>query len=233
MDIRSKAILEAAIKEYIKSGQPVSSKELTAKYDFGLKWASIRRELGKLTKEGYLDQLHTSGGRVPTDKGYQYFIGSTLDNVATSRRVINERYGGMANNLLSGELKSFVEDFSEETKSLGVGRKEQQVYKSGLDDLFEQIDLETKNELQEIVRDFELLDKRLEDLGNKIAKAPEAPQVFVGKSPITSSRNLSVILDSYDIDGNKILIAIVGPKRMDYDKNLQLFKLLRNYVDDF
>lgn len=232
MDLRTKAILEAAIKEYIKSGEPVSSKELTAKYDFGLKWASIRRELGKLTKEGYLDQLHTSGGRVPTDKGYQFFIGSTLDNVAVSRKVLNDRYGGMANNLLSGELKSFVEDFSEETKSLGVGQKEHQVYKSGLGDLFEQIDLDTKNELQEIVRDFELLDKRLEDLGNKITKALEAPQVFVGKSPITASRNLSVILDSYDIGGNKVLIAIVGPKRMDYDKNLQLFKLLREYVDE-
>jgi transcriptional regulator of heat shock response len=232
MDVRSKAILEAAIKEYIKSGQPISSKELTEKYDFGLKWASIRRELGKLTKDGYLDQLHTSGGRVPTDKGYQFFIGNTLDNVATSRKVINDRYGGMANNLLSGELKSFVEDFSEETKSLGVGQKDRQVYKSGLDDLFEQIDLETKNELQEVVRDFELLDKRLEDLGSKILKSLEAPQVFVGKSPITSSRNLSVILDSYDIDGNKILIAIVGPKRMDYDKNLQLFKLLREYIEE-
>jgi transcriptional regulator of heat shock response len=54
----------------------------------------------------------------------------------------------------------------------------------------------------------------------------------VGKSPITSSRNLSVILDSYDIDGDKILIAIVGPKRMDYDKNLQLFKLLREYIEE-
>lgn len=232
MDVRSKAILEAAIKEYIKSGQPVSSKELSEKYDFGLKWASVRRELGKLTKEGYLDQLHTSGGRVPTDKGYQFFIGNTLDNVATSRRVINERYGGMANNLLTGELKNFVEDFSEETKALGVGRKGQQVYKSGLDELFDQIDLDTKTELSEIVRDFELLDKRMEDFASKMLKSLSAPEVFVGKSPITSSRNLSVILDTYDIDGNKILIAVVGPKRMDYDKNLRLFKLFRDYVDE-
>ena len=91
MNLRSKSILEAAVKEYIRSGEPVSSKELAGKYDFGIKWAAIRRELGILTKEGFLDQRHTSGGRVPTDKGYQFFVANTLDQAATSQKILKDR----------------------------------------------------------------------------------------------------------------------------------------------
>ena len=70
MNVRTKAILEAAIKHYIREGKPVSSKELAKDYDFGVKDATVRNELNELTREGFLMQTHTSGGRVPTDKGY-------------------------------------------------------------------------------------------------------------------------------------------------------------------
>ena len=232
MDLRTKAILETVIKEYIKTGNPVSSKELASKYDFGVKWASIRRELGNLTKLGYLIQFHTSGGRVPTDKGYQFFIDNTLDDVVDSKKILNNRYNSLTDNLHKGSLRDFIREFSDETKLLGVGQKEKEseVYKSGLDELFNKLDLDTKNDLHEIVRDFEMLDRRLEEIRNRIFRSLPSPQVFLGKkSPITSSENLSVILDSYSIDGQRIVIAVIGPKRMDYSKSLKLFKLFHQY----
>lgn len=239
MNLRSKTILEAAIKEYIKSGQPVSSKELANKYDFGVKWASVRSELGKLTKEGFLAQLHTSGGRVPTDKGYQFFVAQTLDDAVDSKKILSRRHGGVSQrrygeligDLQKGNLRDFVEDFSEETKLLGVGQKEKdrEVYKSGLDELFGKLDLRYKKEFYEIVKDFEMLDRRLEAMRSRLFHTLSAPQVFIGKkSPITKSGNLSVILDKYEADGQRILIAVIGPKRMDYDKNLKLFKRLHD-----
>ncbi len=229
MNLRSKTILEAAIKEYIKSGQPVSSKELADKYDFGVKWASVRGELGKLTKDGFLAQLHTSGGRVPTDKGYQFFVAQTLDDMADSKKILSQRrHGELADDLQKGNLRDFVEEFAEETKLLGVGQKEKgrEVYKSGLDELFEQLNLGNKKEFHEIIRDFEMLDKRLEAMRSRLFHTLGA-RVFIGKkSPITKSDNLSVIMDTYDVGGQKVLIAIIGPKRMDYDKSLKLFKSL-------
>ncbi len=238
MNLRSKSILEAAIKDYIQSGEPVSSKELAKVCDFGVKDATIRAELNRLTKEGFLAQLHTSGGRVPTDKGYQFFVGSTLSNVAISNKILKSgRYGLLAENLRRGLIRDFVELFAEETKLLGVGQKEMvrqthhkeepEVYKFGLDSLFAQLDLKAKNEFQEVVEDFEKLDQRLKGLREQLFKSMKLPQVFIGKtSPITKSKNLSVILDNYDIGGRKVLIAIIGPKRMDYKKNLELFKRL-------
>src|SRR3989338_4082927 len=211
MNLRSKTILETAIKEYIRSGNPVSSRELEKKYDFGVKEATIRNELGRLTKDGFLDQLHTSGGRVPTDKGYQFFVGSTLDNVATSNRILSERYSGLAGDLKQGKLREFIEAVSDETKLLGVGKKDkgQDAYKSGL-------------------QDFESLDKRIDIMKEKIFNTLSLPQVFIGKSPITQSKNLSVVMDSFNIKGGKVLVAIIGPKRMDYDKTLKVFKNLKD-----
>ena len=112
MNLRSKSILEAAIKEYIKNGDPVSSRELGKKYDFGVKEATIRNELNRLTKDGFLDQLHTSGGRVPTDKGYRAFVESTFDDVMDSKKILNNHYAALASNLRKGSLKDFIEDFS-------------------------------------------------------------------------------------------------------------------------
>lgn len=226
---RTKSILEAAIKEYIKSGEPVSSKDLTKKYRFGVKDATIRNELNLLTKEGFLEQLHTSGGRVPTDKGYEFFVGETADDVFASKKILDTKCHSLIGNLRGGHLRDFVEAFSEETKSLGVGRREKdaEVYKSGLEELFEQLDVRTKDEMHEIIHDFERLDERLHEMGKKIFSSIKAPRVFIGnRSPITKSRHLSVIMDSYPVGDCKVLIAIIGPKRMDYDKNLKLFKSL-------
>ena len=215
----------------------MSSKELAKDFDFGVKGATVRNELNRLTKDGFLAQLHTSGGRVPTDKGYQFFVAQTLSDVADTRRVMNEHYGALAGDLKHGKLKDFVEAMSDETKLLGVGKKEKErtVYKSGLNELVDHLDMESKQEFQEIVQDFEMLDKRMGALRERVSgKALPAPQVFIGKqSPITHSESLSVILDSYDVDGEKVLIALIGPKRMDYSKNVKLLKLFHHYFKDY
>ncbi len=233
LSARSQSILEAAIKEYIKTGEPVSSKELAKKYGFGVKDATIRNELNQLTKDGYLMQAHTSGGRIPTDKGYQFFVEKTNDNVNDSRKLLRERTSAKLNReMKKGSLKDFVEAFSKETRLLGVGQMEKgmEVYKSGLNDLFNHLDVETKDEMQEVIRDFEMLDRRLAEIGDELCQALEAPKVFIGKkSPITQSENLSVIVDSFDMNGNRVLVAIVGPKRMEYERYL---KLLNSFHDD-
>src|SRR3989344_8939502 len=107
MDFRTKTILEAAVKDYIKNGEPVSSKGLAKKYKFGVKDATIRAELNRLTKDGFLAQLHTSGGRVPTDKGYQLFVEGALDNALDASSIM-KRYKGLASDLHQGKIRDFV-----------------------------------------------------------------------------------------------------------------------------
>ncbi len=232
LNTRQQSILEAAIKEYIKTGEPVSSRELSRNYDFGVKDATIRNELNWLTKEGFLAQPHTSGGRVPTDKGYGLFVQNTYENVLDSKKIISTVKGRLAGNMKKWNLRDFVEAISAGTKLLGVGQGSSEVYKFGLDDLFECLDTDARQDLNEIIRDFESLDKRMREFQKKFIQKLSAPQVFIGKkSPITYSDNLSVIVDSYKIEGKKVIIAVIGPKRMDYDKNLKFLKSLHELYE--
>jgi len=233
MNIRSKSILEATIKEFIKTGEPVSSKDLGKKYKFGVKDATIRNELNALTKEGFLAQLHTSGGRVPTDKGYKFFVEETVEDVIASKEIMDNRCNTLLGDLQGGHLRDFVEAFSDETRLLGVGQREKETYKSGLDSLFEQLDLDTKDDIHEIIHDFERLDERMHEMSRKLLGELKEAKVYIGnQSPITKSKNLSVIIDSYPVGDFKVLIAIVGPKRMDYDRNLKLFKSLHKRINE-
>lgn len=80
MTERRQLLLALAIKEYVKKAQPVGSETL-ARLDLGISSATIRNELAALEEEGYLTHPHTSAGRVPTEKGYRYFVETLMDNL--------------------------------------------------------------------------------------------------------------------------------------------------------
>ena len=85
--IRQTEILNNIVREYIDLAQPVPSQLLARKYDFGIKPAMVRIELQKLTDKGFLYQPHTSAGRVPTDKGYRFFVDRLLEKELSSFEV--------------------------------------------------------------------------------------------------------------------------------------------------
>ncbi|MFQ3574124.1 MAG: heat-inducible transcriptional repressor HrcA [Thermodesulfovibrionales bacterium] len=78
LDERTKKILYAVIQSYINNPEPVGSRYVTKKYDFGVSPATIRNIMADLEELGFLTQPHTSAGRVPTDMGYRFFVDSLL-----------------------------------------------------------------------------------------------------------------------------------------------------------
>src|SRR6478672_11008837 len=74
LDERKAAILRAVVEEYIETAQPVGSGHVAPAVNVSS--ATVRNELATLEQEGYLQQPHTSAGRVPTEKGYRYFVDS-------------------------------------------------------------------------------------------------------------------------------------------------------------
>ncbi len=71
---RQRAILKLIVQEHVATGRPVGSKSLTERYAIGVSSATIRNEMSELEGSGFVQQLHTSGGRVPTDRGYRYYV---------------------------------------------------------------------------------------------------------------------------------------------------------------
>lgn len=74
MDERKKKILQAVIDEYVNTAEPVSSSALVEKYNLQYSSATVRNELAELEKNGYLDKTHTSSGRIPSEKGYRFYV---------------------------------------------------------------------------------------------------------------------------------------------------------------
>jgi len=76
---RSKRVLAALVRQYIASGEPVASSLLVATAGLGVSSATVRNTLAQLEEEGFVSQPHTSAGRVPTDRGYRFYVDLLLE----------------------------------------------------------------------------------------------------------------------------------------------------------
>ena len=75
---RHQRILQATVKHYIATAEPVGSKTLIQEYDFSVSSATVRNVMGKLEKAGFLYQPYTSAGRIPSDSGYRIYVDRLL-----------------------------------------------------------------------------------------------------------------------------------------------------------
>ena len=87
LDERKTAILRAVVQEYIATGQPVGSAHVAAIAGVKVSPATVRNDMAMLEQEGYLVQPHTSAGRIPTDKGYRFFV-DALEPAGKPNKVI-------------------------------------------------------------------------------------------------------------------------------------------------
>ena len=111
LDARKASILEAVVAEHIDTAQPVGSSSIAHSADISVSPATIRTEMVSLEREGYLAQPHTSAGRIPTDKGYRYFVDHLGNGVlgAAQQRQLGEFFAN---------VRGEVEDVLEQTSTL-------------------------------------------------------------------------------------------------------------------
>jgi heat-inducible transcriptional repressor len=84
MDDRKRRVLLAIIQDYILTAEPVGSRTISRKYDIGVSPATIRNEMADLEEMGYIEQPHTSAGRIPSDKGYRYYVDFLMERLRLS-----------------------------------------------------------------------------------------------------------------------------------------------------
>lgn len=131
---RQKTILGTIIEEYIQTGEPVGSAILDKKYNLGVSPATIRNEMAKLKKEGYLAQPHASAGRVPTPMALRFYIKelmkekelSVAEEVAVKERIWDYRFEP------EKLLREITKALAEKTKALALAAtKEGNLYHAG------------------------------------------------------------------------------------------------------
>ena len=221
---RTQTILETAVGDFIKIGRPITSEYLYEEYDFGIKPATIRLELNALSELGYFFQTHPSGGRFPTNKAYRFFVEQTRARIPEN---IAKNVMSLAREFLLDEKTSFLEDlagqFSVASVVWGASGNAQS---SNLSNLLGSVEADKKNDLIGIVEDCEMLPERFGGLTEEFRDGA-LPKVFVGKSSIAKSDCISILTGNFFTDSGEFTLAIIGPKRMDYERSMALFKSIQ------
>ncbi len=229
---RQKSILNAVIRDYVATAEPVASADLVRKYRLAYSPATVRNELMALDQAGYLAQPHTSAGRLPTDKGYRYFIAHLGDADGLTDREERELAAlrGCTDALEFAKQSSRLMAHLTRNLALAGFPEEDLFYKSGLQAVMQEPefgDLDLMHEFSALVDHIEEAVVRYFD--------PEdyaEPQTFIGsENPIREARRYGMIVSSLATPfGKESLIALVGPKRMDYQHNLAILRHFREVL---
>ncbi|HBT20318.1 MAG TPA: HrcA family transcriptional regulator [Peptococcaceae bacterium] len=119
LDERKEKILLAIIQDYIATAEPVGSRTISRKYELGVSPATIRNEMADLDEMGLIEQPYTSAGRIPSDKGYRYYVDFLMEKYPLSAEVqqaVRERFKRKLSDLeevirTTGELLSHMTDY--------------------------------------------------------------------------------------------------------------------------
>lgn len=111
LDDRKKKILQAIINDYISNAEPVGSRTVARKHELGLSSATIRNEMSDLEEMGYLTQPHTSAGRIPSDKGYRFYV----DQLMNARCLTVEEIGS-----IKSALETRINELSQLLKQASI-----------------------------------------------------------------------------------------------------------------
>lgn len=111
LDDRKKKILEAIIDDYISTAEPIGSRSVARKHELGLSSATIRNEMADLEEMGYLAQPHTSAGRIPSDKGYRFYVNElmkashlTMDEITSIKTAMDTKINELGQLLKQASL---------------------------------------------------------------------------------------------------------------------------------
>jgi len=216
MTERQEQILSAIIEQYAEVASPVGS-SLLAKA-FGVSSATVRSEMAELERLGYITQPHTSAGRVPTDKGYRLYVNSIAGEESKSagplvgkERALTARvsHGGVPERIIRNAVDTLVEL----THNLGLATIGNQLYMSGLSNLFGQPEFMNGSQVQEVARLLDNLEPWLRET------APNEPlSVYIGReNPIGRGAGCSLIISRFRSPySDRSYVGVLGPTRQSY-----------------
>ncbi|MCA9330705.1 transcriptional regulator [Candidatus Saccharibacteria bacterium] len=221
MTLRQQRLLAAIVEQYAEVASPVGS-SLLAKV-FGVSSATIRSEMAELERLGYITQPHTSAGRMPTDKGYRFYVNSlseadensVLERRAERALTARVEHGGMPERTIRNAVDTLVEL----THNLGIATIGDQLYMSGLGNLFGQPEFVDASHVQQVARLLDNLEPWLREA------APNEPlSVYIGaENPIGRSAQCSLIISRFRSPySDKSYVGVLGPTRQSYREVMQL-----------
>lgn len=229
---RQEKLLEKIIKEYIHSAAPVSSKLLFEKYNFEVSPATLRNEMQKLTKQGYLYQPHISAGRIPSDEGYRFFVNNLFEKgcfrIKEERKckILEEIKEEVDNSITLIQVISKILAQSSSNLGLSFLSKQEILWKEGWERVFSEPEFQEGETAFRFIKTLNSFERNIKKFVSEISLEPK---VYIGKeNPIPRSDDFSIITARFICPGYRCegIFAILGPKRMNYNRNISLISFL-------
>lgn len=220
MTKRQEEILRAIVEQYAEVASPVGSSLLAKVFDVSS--ATIRAEMAELERHGFISQPYTSAGRVPTDKGYRHYVNNLSDSKEVKQESRAERaltsrvhHAGLPEQTIRNAVDTLVEL----THNLGLATIGDQLYMSGLSNLFGQPEFMHPGQVQEVARLLDNLEPWLHEA------APNKPlSVFIGsENPIGRGAGCSLIISKFRSPySDRSYVGVLGPTRQSYRNVMNL-----------
>lgn len=234
LSLRQGEILKTVIQEYTRTAAAVSSGLLKEKYRLKYSTATIRNEMLDLEKAGFLIKPHISSGRIPSDKGYRYFI----DNLMEERELSPAYQKKLEMEIIKLKTKNarmerttakLLSSMSQCLAISGLVDKKE-FYDFGIHNLLENPEFSNADDLSKLTLALDLIDENVDKILEKM-KGNET-RVFVGKeNPLKEIQNCSMVVSPYQLkSGEKGLVAVIGPKRMKYEHNKGLVNFIKKIM---
>jgi len=232
---RQKNILDFVIKEFINSAKPVPSAVVSKRAHLDVSPATIRSELSHLEDRGYLSQLHTSGARVPTDKAYRHFVNGVINepDIKVSQKEQKEITGALARagsdpRAINKSIADVLSGLSDNVVITGIDNQSD-FFKSGLRGLFSMPEFQELDRVFEFASFFDEFDNIFSRLEREFlghGGSSKNVNIIIGReNPMSKGRGETVMIAKYNLPHGFIgSLTLIGPTRMDYERNISLIK---------
>lgn len=223
LDTRRKRVLQAIVEAYIETVSPVSSQAIAQRLHWRISTATVRNVMTQLDELGLIWQPHTSAGRIPTDKGYRYYINSLLEIeqlTPQEQKLIESQYpqcNEVFDELLM-RILCILSNFSGYTALACSSFGEDRLYVEKVSYILEYPEFQDTQKLQAILRAFERPEPLLEIMKEDLDA--DGVKVHIGtENPYQNIQECSLVISNFKIrDRNKGALGIIGPRRMSYQK---------------
>lgn len=256
---RQSDILNFLIEKYIYKAEPISSSFIEEISDLDVSAATIRNDLQELTKKKYITQLHISGGRVPTDRGYRFYVDNHVNRGNThhgstelrgnTETELGKRYRIKIDNVLNNisddpreinkTIAQLLSDLSENVVITGIA-EEDDFYKTGLSSLFELPEFREINKAFRLTSFFDEFDRMFDHIEEQFFgdfyenNLEDSVNIFIGREnrhPLIKDE--TVMTARYNLPNDLVgSLTLIGPTRMDYRKNIGLVRYTMNKLNE-
>ena len=222
MQARKDRVLAIVVGHYIATIEPVGSQYITEEHDLDISSATVRNILAELEDEGYLSHPHTSAGRMPTQRGYRYYVDHLMDEIQLleeeKRRIAHEykRHTRQLEDLLE-RTSQVLSDLTHYTSIVSMDDEQgHRVVCKGTSYVVGYPDSKDLMKMQAILRLLEEKERLMELINRTLDKKIE---IYIGQElALKDMENCSLAVSRFESSGRQGRIAVLGPTRMHYDR---------------